>query len=111
PLRAHIFPYSKRSGTAAAAMGREVNALEIKRRIAKLKNIADQCSQDYKKLFLNKKMDVLIEGRHKADPRFWEGHSANYIKVLVASKRDLANELISLKIRKIVNDCAVGHFC
>ena len=111
PLRAHIFPYSKRAGTAAAGMDREVDQMEIKRRISKLKNIVESCARDYKKLFLNKKMDVLIEGRYKANPRFWEGHTANYIKVLVVSKRNLANGLIPLKIKKIVEDYVTGHFC
>ena len=109
PLRAHIFPYSKRPGTAAAGMDREVDQMEIKRRISKLKNIVESCAQDYEKHFLNKKMDVLIEGRHKADPRFWEGHTANYILVLVASRRNLANVLVSLRIKKIFNGHALGQ--
>ena len=105
PLKVHIFPYSRREGTSAAQNCRdEVNPLIIKERISRLKNIAESCALQYKKHFLGQKMDVLIEGRSKENPLFWEGYTDNYLKVIVASGGNLKNQLIPLALKEIRGD-------
>ncbi|MFH0790422.1 MAG: tRNA (N(6)-L-threonylcarbamoyladenosine(37)-C(2))-methylthiotransferase MtaB [Candidatus Omnitrophota bacterium] len=103
PLKAHIFPYSKREGTFAATSycSRELDPVTIKQRADYLKNIAGKCSRQYKKQFLNKKMCVLFEGRSKAFADFWEGYTDNYIKVLVKSGANLENRLVPARLKKM----------
>ncbi|MDP2938044.1 MAG: tRNA (N(6)-L-threonylcarbamoyladenosine(37)-C(2))-methylthiotransferase MtaB, partial [Candidatus Omnitrophota bacterium] len=67
PLRAHIFPYSKRLGTPAAILKDKINPLIIKERILQLVGISRKCALAYKEQFLNKDRDVLIEERPKED--------------------------------------------
>lgn len=98
PLKVHIFPYSKREGTAANNFADKINPQEIKKRITYLRNIAEDCALKYKRKFLNKALDVLIEGRLRVNPDFWEGYTDNYIKVLVKSKLNLKNKLIRVRI-------------
>lgn len=98
PLRAHIFPYSPRPKTAAYNFSGRVPPEEIQKRIARLKKAVSLCSLAYKKQFLKRKMEVLIEGRDSQKRRYWQGYTGNYIKVLVKSERNLKNRLISLSL-------------
>jgi len=105
PLRVHIFPYSKRAGTPAAILKDKINPLVIKKRISQLMGISKTYALDYKKRFLNKDKDVLIEERSKEDNKYWEGYTDNYIKVWVKSDKNLKNQLIRARLKKISKDC------
>jgi len=101
PLRVHIFPYSRREGTQASVYPNEINPGIIKERISRLKKVADACSLTYKREFLGQKMAVLIEGRSKEHPGFWEGYADNYIKALIKSRKNLKNQLTPVKLKEI----------
>lgn len=111
PLRAHIFPYSPREGTLAADFNHKLNPDILKRRMKRLRDLAGSCSLKYRRQFLHKKMGVLVESRSKENPDFWEGHSDNYIKVLVKAKRNLKNKLIPVKLKKISGDSVLADIC
>jgi len=109
PLKVHIFPYSRREGTPAASSFKdEISPIIIKERIQRLKNLSHSCATLYKKEFLNKDMDVLIEERLKDNPDFWEGYTDNYIRVLVKSSHNLKNQLINVSLKKIVKDSVLA---
>ena len=73
--------------------------------------MAQNCSLVYKKQFLNQDMQVLIETRAKEKPEFWEGYSDNYIKVGVASEKNLENQLIKVKLEEIGQDYLRANYC
>jgi threonylcarbamoyladenosine tRNA methylthiotransferase MtaB len=98
PLAVHVFSYSPRERTPACAMPQAVPAEVIKERCLRLKAAGGKCSEAYLKRFRSKKMDVLVEERPKNAPLFWEGHTANYIKVLFKSPLDLRNQLVPVKL-------------
>jgi threonylcarbamoyladenosine tRNA methylthiotransferase MtaB len=104
PLRVHIFPYSPREYTPAYNFPDKVSSEVVKRRILRLKEIARESAYSYQKKFLGKKVEVLIEDKFKENPVFWQGYTDNYIKVLVKSEKNLGNQIIPLKIKKIVGD-------
>lgn len=108
PLKVHIFPYSIRRGTAASNFKDIVKPSVTKNRILRLRGVADKCATTYKKQFLGNTMDVLIEGRLKNCPDFYWGYTDNYLKVMVKSKRDLSNNLITFKLKKINKDYIVA---
>jgi len=101
PLRVHIFPYSRRPGTLASNFNDRVSPLVIKERISLLTSISNKFALAYKKQFLNKERDVLIENRSKRNAGYWEGHTDNYIKVWVRSAKELKNNFIRVKLKKI----------
>jgi threonylcarbamoyladenosine tRNA methylthiotransferase MtaB len=105
PLRVHIFPYSKRLGTPAAILKDKINPLVIRERISRLASVSKTCALDYKKQFLNKDRDVLIEERSKENNKYWGGYTDNYIKVRIKSGENLKNQLIRARLKKISNDC------
>lgn len=103
PLKAHIFPYSARQGTAAYADPGALRLAEevIKKRCAILKCASETCSAAYQQRFLGRKIPVLFECRSKEKEGYWEGYSDNYIKVLLKSRCNLKNKLVSVKIKSI----------
>jgi len=94
PLKVHIFPYSERPDTTASSLGGKVDPVIIKQRILRMECICRDLALKYKSKFLNKDRSVLIESRSKIDPKFWDGHTDNYIKVRIRSKKDLKNKLL-----------------
>jgi threonylcarbamoyladenosine tRNA methylthiotransferase MtaB len=95
PLKVHIFPYSKREGTAAAqAVDQEVPLKIIQERIRILKKLADRCALDFKRRFLGKKIEVLFEEELKDAPGWWRGYTDNYILVKYRSGSNLKNKLV-----------------
>jgi threonylcarbamoyladenosine tRNA methylthiotransferase MtaB len=108
PLRVHIFPYSSRQGTIAHGFDTELTPDIIKGRVSLLKNEALKSSGAFRRRFLNRKTDVLIEERCKDRPGFWQGYAGNYIRVLVRSSRDLSNQLLKVELKKIDGDCMIG---
>jgi len=105
PLKTHIFPYSAREGTFAADnYKQELSPGIIKERIALLNDIAADSAIEYKKQFLNRTMEVLIEGRVKDDRCYWRGRTNNYMKVMVKTALDLANKIINLRMKRLVKD-------
>jgi threonylcarbamoyladenosine tRNA methylthiotransferase MtaB len=110
PLRTHIFPYSPREGTLAFNLKDKINSETAKERILYLKDIAKECSISYRKQFLNKNIDVLIETKLRDNKGHWQGYADNYIKVLVNSGLCLKNQLIPLRLKKIFKDCVLADF-
>jgi len=51
---------------------------------------------------------VLVEGRARDNKALWEGYSGNYIKVMISSRLNLKNRLITVKFKKIVKDSILG---
>jgi threonylcarbamoyladenosine tRNA methylthiotransferase MtaB len=108
PLKTHIFPYSSRKGTNAFRFAGENDKALIERWCSELKEAAEECGLSYRKLFLCKTADVLIEGKVKKDPGFWQGYTSSYIRVLVKSKCNLKNRIIPLRLEKLKDDFIVG---
>jgi len=107
PLRAHIFPYSRRPGTKAGLLAKAVNPLVIRKRINSLKLITDKLAQSYRKQFIGREVEVLFEGPARSDPAFLEGYSGNYIKVITKSKPGITGRLMRLRVKSISGDCLI----
>jgi tRNA A37 methylthiotransferase MiaB len=55
-------------------------------------------------------MTVLFEARDKKDRWFWQGHTANYLNVLLKTQRKLNNQIISVKLNKLQGDSIIADF-
>ncbi|MDD2752332.1 MAG: tRNA (N(6)-L-threonylcarbamoyladenosine(37)-C(2))-methylthiotransferase MtaB [Candidatus Omnitrophica bacterium] len=104
PLRTHIFPYSPRPGTKAFRLKEGVGVKEMKERLGILRKVSAECAQKFQKQFIAKKMEVLIESRDKFHPGFWQGHTDNYLKVLVKSNCNLHNQIIKVRLSDLSID-------
>ncbi len=99
PLKAHVFSYSPRPGTAAESKYKnKIDIKVIQDRLARLKQVALESSLKYKKHFLNKMMEVLVEDSKGLPAGQYEGYTSNYIKTNISSKKDIKNKIVSVKI-------------
>ena len=91
--RIHVFPFSRRPGTAAAAMAPEVPPGTIRRRRRDVAALGGELALAYRESLVGTAADVVIE-RVAADGSA-EGHSERYVRVRVralppgASRRDM----------------------
>ena len=111
PMRTHIFPYSRRKGTAAATFQDPVPANIITERFNLMKALARTSELAFMKRSINKKLLVLFEERAKDAPGCWEGHTDNYLKIRLRSIKDLKNQLITVKLSKIQDDHILANIC
>lgn len=111
PMRIHIFPYSRRKGTAAASFQDPVPANTIIERSNQMKVLARTSELAFMQRFINKKLVVLFEERAKDTPGCWEGHTDNYLKIRVRSARNLKNQLVLVKLVKIQDSHFQANIC
>ena len=95
----HIFKYSRRQGTKAAAMDGQLTEAEKSFRSEKMIELHHRHAGDYEKSMLGKKLEVLIEEEYTKDGRTWYlGHSREYIKTAVPKSEAYGvNDIVSVK--------------
>lgn len=99
--RAHVFRYSKRKGTKAAAMQGQL-AGDIKaRRCEKLIRITDTLRHEYEAGFIGKSAPVLFE--EKTPDGFQVGFTPEYVKVAVRADENLVNSIENVSVKGFVN--------
>ncbi|MDR2861118.1 MAG: MiaB/RimO family radical SAM methylthiotransferase, partial [Syntrophobacterales bacterium] len=94
----HVFPYSKRPGTPAAAMPRQVEEKTKKERTERLRNLGRQKKSAFARLQVGTDMTVLIEGGN-VKAREMKGLTGNYLTVLL-DRHDplLVNRFVSVSM-------------
>jgi threonylcarbamoyladenosine tRNA methylthiotransferase MtaB len=82
----HVFPYSKRQGTAAFSFPETIHETEVTRRLGLFTTLAEQGRANYTRRWLGREVDVLVE---KGGGKSCRGVTENYLKTLVRCKGDL----------------------
>lgn len=95
----HIFKYSRRQGTKAAAMDGQLTEEEKSFRSEKMIELHHRHAGDYEKSMLGKNLEVLIEEEYTKDGRTWYlGHSREYIKTAVPKSEAYGvNDIVIVK--------------
>ncbi len=107
----HVFPYSKRPGTAASLFPGQVDDNIKKERAARLRSLGKEKCGHFNQNHLGKVLSVLIEKPRDKVSGLWKGLSNNYIPVLVdgAEDRILSNRLVDVAIDRVENEKLVGR--
>ena len=95
----HIFKYSRRQGTKAAAMDGQLTEAEKSFRSEKMIELHHRHAGDYEKSMLGKNLEVLIEEEYTKDGQTWYlGHSREYIKTAVPKSEAYGvNDIVIVK--------------
>jgi len=93
--RIHVFPYSPRPGTRAAAMPGKVEDRVKQERSRKMLALGRQGVRNFRREFLGKTVMVLWE---KESCGVWSGLTDNYIRVFTKSDKDLTNQILPVKL-------------
>ena len=95
----HVFKYSRRQGTKAAAMENQVPEPEKTRRSNELLALNRKKQKDYEERLIGTTQEVLMEEAVQIDGETWQvGHTKEYVKIGRKTEENLTNQLVNVEI-------------
>ena len=104
--KVHIFPYSRRKGTAADRYPNQLSPEIKKARAAEMARAANITSQKFLHSQIGKTEQVLIETRNKNGR--YEGYTMNYTPVLVDTDETNINKIVNVFIEDVDGEYCIG---
>jgi len=112
-LKLHVFPYSKRKGTAAYYMKDQVPDSVKESRAKILRDLSNKMAVSFKKSQIGKTYEVLVENQKNTPARsnnLYKGYTSNYLLVQFSCSRrivkckNLANTFVKVKLQKLLKN-------
>ena len=101
----HVFKYSKRQGTVAAARKDQVDDRVKTERSNVLLAMEQKQSATYRKSLLGNKVEVLIEEEKEIQGKKYQvGYTKTYVKTAVETTQDLSNQFIEGEAAALLNE-------
>ena len=95
----HVFKYSRRQGTKAAAMENQIPETEKTRRSNELLELNKKKQKAYEERLIGTTQEVLMEEAVQIDGETWQvGHTKEYVKIGRKTEENLTNQLINVEI-------------
>lgn len=102
----HIFKYSKRDGTPAATMPKQVDGKIKEERSKKLIELSDKNELNYNEKYIGKEVEVLFEEK-QGD--YFVGHTKNYIVSKIKTNENLENKIMKILVTEAHNNEIIGE--
>lgn len=103
--KSHIFSYSRRDGTIAAALKNQINRADKLARSKKMLALSKKSELEFLKTQLMKTQEVLFENLENG---FFVGYTPNYTKVFVKTDLDISGKILPVLLTDVVNDGCIG---
>ncbi|MGN0156901.1 MAG: tRNA (N(6)-L-threonylcarbamoyladenosine(37)-C(2))-methylthiotransferase MtaB [Lachnospiraceae bacterium] len=101
----HIFKYSRRQGTVAAAMEGQLTEQEKANRSNVLIELEREQSKEFRKKRIGTKITVLLEEQKMIDGKtYMIGHTPEYIQAAFETEEDLSNQVIEGTATEFLTD-------
>lgn len=102
----HIFKYSRRQGTKAAAMEGQILESVKTERSEKMLELNEIRSMEYEKGLFGKELQVLLEEEIKIkDKTYLIGHSCEYVKIAIGTEWGYkVNEIVTVEADRFLSD-------
>lgn len=97
----HVFPYSRRAPTKAAAFKETVSMSEKQKRAKHLTAISEKKREAFYKSFIGKKLEVVIERGRDRENGLLKGISENYIPILIEGGDDLMGRMQKVIVTEV----------
>ncbi len=92
----HIFKYSRREGTKAAVMPDQTPESVKTERSEQLIALAETMSEEFRRYYLGKEVEVLMEEPFWTDGRrYFAGYTKEYVKIALETDKDLSNSFVT----------------
>ena len=104
--RAHIFAYSRRSGTVAAGLKNQVSNTEKQLRSHQMAEITKQTEIEFLKSQIGNVYPVLFENQENG---IAEGYTPNYTRVIIDTKKAITGQIYDVLIKSVQDDYCVGE--
>ena len=98
----HIFKYSMRGGTPAAAMENQVDPQVKEHRAKQMAEVAQKNKQEYESRFIGQTLRILVE-EPTADGA-WTGHSSNYLYVTFTGEGIQSGDFVDVKLTELTKN-------
>lgn len=100
----HIFKYSRREGTKAAAMPEQIPELVKTERSERLIALAEIMSEEFRRHYIGKKAEVLMEEPFEANGRrYFAGYTKEYVKIAMETDEDLSNSFVAGTVKGMLD--------
>ncbi len=104
--RAHIFPYSRRSGTLADGFpNQQTNAVKS-HRAKRMSDVVKESERNYIVSQIGKEKPVLFEAPEKG---YAVGYTEDYIRVKIKTERNLTRQILPVKLTEPFDDFCIGE--
>ncbi len=103
----HIFPYSARPGTPAAASSQAVDGRRIHERAGQMRSLITAKRRDFLEEQVGNTLSVLT--LHQAEDEMRSALSSNYLKVSVPSRGTVPNQLLEVRVGRVDAGQLVGY--
>ena len=102
----HIFKYSRRHGTKAAAMDGQLTEAVKAQRSEKLLELHDIRAKEYEEAMIGKTIELLLEEEIEEDGKMWYvGHIREYVRAVIEkTEAHQVNDLVEAKVTGFVAD-------
>ncbi len=104
----HVFPFSRRKGTPAAAFPAQVPSPVIRARCQALRDLGEKKREGFYRSFLGQRVQVLVESKRDRESGLLKGFSPNYIPVLLPGGEELMNQEVVVKITEVREGKVMG---
>jgi threonylcarbamoyladenosine tRNA methylthiotransferase MtaB len=105
----HVFKYSPRKGTPAAAFKEQVAPSVKEERSKRLIELSDKNVTKFNENYIGRVMPVLFEQETDNDEGLIEGLTSNYIRVVCKGSRDLKGSIRDVKLIGLRDDFILGE--
>lgn len=105
--KAHIFPYSVRSGTVAAQMPNHLTRAQKQIRVKQMSQACDEGRELFLKQQVGRIHEVLFE-RRKGD--YAVGYAKNYLPVKIKTSAELRGIIKQVRIQRVEADAGIGEW-
>ena len=105
----HVFSYSPRPGTKAAAMAEHVADARKKERSNRMLGLARESSRRFMEKFIGETKMVLWENEESGRKGLYSGLTDNYIRVFTSSDRVLTNSILPVRLIGLCEDGMNGE--
>lgn len=104
----HVFPYSKREGTAAVHLPDHLHPKIIKERAALMRRLDKEKRRDFRSSLVGETFQVLTEGWVPGKRGLARGLSDNYVKFTFPSRAPSINEFVRVRAEGINDQGMMG---
>lgn len=94
----HVFPYSRRSSTAAAKRWPELPAATVHRRAREVRDLGDRLRRRFEDRFMGTQVRALFENTRDRPTGMLKGYSNNYLPLLADGPASLMNREVTVEV-------------
>ena len=105
----HVFPYSIRSGTAAARLPDQVLPAVRKERAGKMRELGAKKKSEFYRRFIGRELPVLVEQAVDGPSGSHKGRTRNYLPVLLYAEESQVNREVEVAVDGLENGWLKGR--